>query len=267
MQMKLAFIGDNDLDGVKADSRLAVENGFDGIEYNFWGEFPKVTMDTVKQMAAVHKEHGTKAAMVGTWGFNHTATNAEERGEAHKLLDRQIEFAQVLKADWIVTSCGQIHGEPVGASVKAFAETFAPIFKKVEAAGLKIAFYPLHGNSYIDSIETLERTWEVVPELKLKYDPANWASHGADYLQLVRQYGRKIGYVHIKDSMRKDGRGISEPPAGMGDIEFPKVMAFLYQHEYTGYLSIEPHGYTWGRGELRRKNILLSKKYLEPMLI
>ena len=64
-----------------------------------------------------------------------------------------------------------------------------------------------------------------------------------------------------------DGRSVSEPPAGMGDIEFPKVIAFLYQHNYDGYLSIEPHGHTWGRGELRRKNILISKRYIETMLV
>ena len=234
MQMKLAFIGDNGLDGVKADSRLAAENGFDGIEYNFWGDFAKLTMDTVKQMAAIHKQHKIRAAMLGTWGFNHLATNAEERTAALKVLDQQIKFAEVLKAEWIVTGCGQIHGEPDARSIPAFAETFAPICKKVQAAGLKIAFYGLHGNSFINSLEVLERAWEIVPELKLKYDPANWAYHGDDYLEIVRRYGHKIGYVHIKDSMQSNGKTLAEPPAGMGDIQFPKVMAFLYQHNYEG---------------------------------
>ncbi len=267
MQMKLAFIGENSLDGVESDSRLAAENGFDGIEYNFWGDFRTLTMDTVKQMAAIHQKYGTKAAMLGTWGYNHLASDPAEREEAARLLERQIEYAQVLRADWIVTSCGQIHGEPAGASIRAFAEHFGPVMEKVEKAGLKIAFYALHGHSFLDSIATLERAWEAVPDMKLKYDPANWATHGQDYIDLVRRYGHKVGYVHIKDRMVHDGRAICEPPAGMGDICFPKIMAFLYQHNYDGYLSIEPHGHTWGRGELRRKNILLSKRYLEPMLI
>ena len=267
MQMKLAFIGDNGLDGVEADSRLAAENGFDGIEYNFWGEGRDLTADTVKKMAGIHQKYGTRASMLGMWGFNHLASDPAEREEAARLLDRQIEFAQMLKAEWIVTSCGQVHGEPIGASIPAFSKHFVPVVEKIKKAGLKLAFYALHGNSFLDSIATLERVWEVMPEMKLKYDPANWNGHGDDYLALVRRYGHKIGYVHIKDQLLVNGRSVAEPPAGMGDIQFPKVMAYLYQHNYNGYLSIEPHGGTWGRGELRRKNILLSKRYLEPMLV
>lgn len=264
---KLAFIGDNGLEGVESDSRLAAENGFHGIEYNFWGEFRDLKMDTVKQMAAIHQKHGTRAAMLGTWGFNHLAADAAEREEAATLLDRQIEFAQVLKAEWIVTSCGQLYGEPIGASIPAFVKHFAPVKEKVQKAGLKLAFYALHGHSFLNSLALMERVWEIMPAMKLKYDPANWRLHGDDYLDIVRKYGNKIGYVHIKDQMYIDGRSVSEPPAGMGDIEFPKVLTFLYQHNYDGYLSIEPHGHIWGRGELRRKNILISKRYIETMLV
>ena len=267
MQMKLAFIGENSLEGVEADSRLAAENGFDGIEYNYWSDFRKLTMDNVKQVAAIHQKHGTRAAMLGTWGYNHLASDPAEREEAGKLLDRQIEFAQVLKAEWIVTSCGQIHGEPVGANIPAFAKHFAPVMEKVKKAGLKLAFYALHGNSFLDSLAVMERVWEVMPEMRLKYDPANWQGHGDDYLEILRKFGNKVGYVHIKDRMSVNVQAVTEPPAGMGDIEFPKMLAFLYQHNYSGYLSIEPHGALWGVGELRRKNILLSKRYIEPMLV
>ncbi len=265
--MKLSFIGDNDLPGVANDSRLAAQHGFAGIEYNFWGDFSKLTIETVRQMAGIHKEHGVKAAMLGTWGFNHLSQDAAEREQCRNLLDRQIEFAQVLKAEWIVTGCGDIPGEPVGLKIARFVEVFAPQLAKVKDAGLKIAFYAVHSNSFLDSLPAMERMWEVMPDLKLKYDPANWKAHGADYLEIARQYSHKIGYVHIKDHIYKDGHVVSEPPAGMGDIEFPKVLAYLYQAAYDGYLSIEPHGSHWGRGELRRKNILLSQRYIQSMLV
>lgn len=265
--MKLSFIGENDLTGVANDSRLAAENGFAGIEYNFWGDFPKVTIETIGSMAAVHKDHGVKASMLGVWGFNPLSQDAEERERCRKLLDRQIEFAQVLKAEWIVTGCGDISGEPVGVKIARFAEVFAPAFTKIQRAGLKIAFYAVHSNSFLDSLAALERMWEAVPDLKLKYDPANWRGHGVDYLEIARQYGHKIGYVHIKDQIYKEGHSIGEPPAGMGDIEFPKVLAYLYQAAYEGYLSIEPHGELWSHGELRRKNILLSQRYVQSLLV
>lgn len=266
--MQLAFIGDNSLEGVEADSRLAAENGFAGIEYNYWGDFRKLTPDTVKQMAAIHAKYGTRAVMLGAWGFNHLATDPAQRKEAHDLLDRQIQFAQMLKAQWIVTSAGQVPDEPVGRSVNEFASVFPPLLEKVKAAGLKIAFYALHSASFLDSLTTLERVWELIPEIKLKYDPANWRGHGDDYLAIPKRYGHKIGYVHIKDQVMENGRVTFEPPAGMGEIAFPTILAYLYQHSYDGILSLEPHGdiWCWGKPEIRRKGILLGKRYLERML-
>ncbi|MCX7806887.1 MAG: TIM barrel protein, partial [Planctomycetota bacterium] len=85
---------------------------------------------------------------------------------------------------------------------------------------------------------------------------------GHDYIEVVRRYGKKIGYVHIKEHMYKDGALISEPPAGMGDIQFGKVIALLYEHGYDGWLSIEPHGSLWGRAPLREKMILISKRHI-----
>jgi sugar phosphate isomerase/epimerase len=82
----------------------------------------------------------------------------------------------------------------------------------------------------------------------------------------VQRYGHKVGYVHIKEHLYKDGHLVSQPPAGMGDIEFPKVLAFLYEHNYDGWLSIEPHGPIWSRGVMRERMLLLTKKYLSQFL-
>ena len=76
-----------------------------------------------------------------------------------------------------------------------------------------------------------------------------------------------MGYVHIKEHMVKDGKVISQPAAGMGDIEFPKVLAFLYEHGYEGWLSFEPHGNKWSKKPLREKMLLISKKYIEQFLV
>jgi sugar phosphate isomerase/epimerase len=52
----------------------------------------------------------------------------------------------------------------------------------------------------------------------------------------------------------------------MGDVQWGKVMAFLHEHGYKGYLSIEPHGRLWGRGEMRRQMILLSRRYISQFI-
>lgn len=265
MSMKLAFIGD--WTAVEADARFAREHGFEGIEYNHWGGFRDISAADVQRVRAALDAHGVRASMLGLWGWNHLSPDAAERRQAHEMLRRLIDFAGILGADCIVTGCGDIPGEPVGRKVAEFASVFAPVFERAEKTGLKIAFYALHGGSFIDSLATCERLWEVVPQVKLKFDPANWQHHGDDYLEVVRRYGHKIGYIHIKEHLSMGGRLVSQPPAGMGDIAWGRVMAFLYEHNYDGWLSIEPHGPIWSRGEMRMKMILLSKRHIGQYLI
>jgi sugar phosphate isomerase/epimerase len=265
--MKIGFIGNNDLPGVEADAKFAREHGMEGIEYNYWGGFRELTADTVKQMAAIHQKNGVRCSMFGLWGFNHLSPDPKVRKEALAMLDRAIGFAKTLGADVMVTGGGDIPHEPVGRKVKDFVKTFTPILKKMEKAKLTPAFYAVHGASFFDSLETFERVWEQLPQVKIKYDPANWHHHGDDYLAIPRRYGNKIGHVHIKEHLFMNGHVVSQPAAGMGDIQFPKVLAFLYEHNYKGWLSIEPHGPLWTHGELREKMILISKKYLEQFIV
>jgi sugar phosphate isomerase/epimerase len=265
--MKFAFIGDNDLPSVEADSAFAKKHGFTGIEYNYWGQFKELDEKTVRKMAAIHKKHGVGVAMLGLWGWNHLSPDPKVRKEAHVMLDRAIKFAKILKADVFTTGAGDIPGEPVGRKVKEFLKVFPPFLKKMKAAGLKSSFYPMHGASFLDGLPAYERVWEHIPELTIKYDPANWKHHGDDYLEIVQRYGNKIGYVHIKEHLYKDGKLVSQPAAGMGDIEWGKVFAFLHEHGYEGWLSVEPHGLVWGRGEMRKKMILLSQRYIRQFVL
>jgi hypothetical protein len=45
------------------------------------------------------------------------------------------------------------------------------------------------------------------------------------------------------------------------------VMAFLYEHNYDGYLVFEPHGPLWSRPPLREKMLLLTKRCIEQFLV
>ena len=265
--MKLGFIGENHLSGVEADARFAVEHGFEGLEYNYWGEFRDLTLDTVRQMRATLDKHGAKAAALGLWGFNHISPDPAERAEAHEMLDRAIRFAQALGADVLITGGGDIPGAPLERKVAEFARVFPPFLDKMAAAGLKPAMYAVHGNSFFVNAEAYERVWEQLPQVGVKYDPANWRHAGEDYLALVRQHGDKITYVHIKEHLYVDGELVSQPAAGMGDIAWGKVFAFLYEHGYDGYLSFEPHGPIWSQGAMREKMLLLSQKYIGQFLM
>lgn len=265
--MKLGFIGRSDLEGVREDAKFAVEHGFEGLEYNYWANFAELTNETVSQMRESLDEHGAKAAALGLWGWNHLAADRAEQDEARQHLGRAIEFAETLGADVLITGAGEIPDAPLAENVAAFVEFFPPYLDRARQAGLTVALYPLHGNSFLDSPEAYERVWEHIPEVGIKLDPANIRHHGDDYLALLRDYGDRVAHMHIKEHLYIDGELASQPPAGMGDVEWGKVMTFLYEREYDGYLIIEPHGPVWSRDPLRHKMILLSKRHIEQFLL
>jgi sugar phosphate isomerase/epimerase len=265
--MKLGFIGDNSLEGVEWDSKFSREHGFQGLEYNYWGNFKDLTMDTIHKMRAIHEKYGAHAAALGIWGWNHLSPDPSERATAHEMLHRAIDYAKALGADHLLCGAGEIPDAPLRHKVEEFLKVFPPFFEKAEAAGLKLAFYAVHGNSFFTSIQAFEAVWEHMPNVLIKFDPANWRHHGDDYLAILRDHGDKIGYVHIKEHLYMDGALASQPAAGMGDIEWGKIFAFLYEWGYDGYLSIEPHGPKWSRPPLREKMLLLTQRYIGQFLI
>jgi len=265
--MKIGFIGVNDLRGVEEDARFATEHGLEGIEFNYWGDFKNLTAETVKQMRAILDRYGARASALGLWGWNHLSPDHAEREQSHQQLGRAIEFAQVLGASILITGGGQIPNATQEENAAEFARVFPPFVQRAARAGLKIALYPVHGNSFFTTIADYERVWETVPEVGIKLDPANIKHHGDDYLPILQKYGNRVFHMHVKEHMYLGGELVSQPAAGMGDIQWGKIMAFLHEHQYKGYLSIEPHGPLWSRPPLRRTMILLSQRYIKQFLL
>ena len=265
--MKLGFIGNNSLADVESDAKFSKENGFVGLEYNYWGNFKDLTLETVKKMKEILDKYGVPASSIGIWGWNHLSQDAAERATAHEMLNRAIEFGKVLGASILITGGGDIPGASLDSKVEEFAKVFPPFLDKIEKAGMKPSMYAVHGNSFFDSIEAFEKLWEKFPQVGVKYDPANWQHHGDDPLAMIRLHGNKISHFHIKEHVYHNGSLVSQPAAGMGDLHWGKIMAFLYEHNYDGYLSIEPHGPIWSRGEMRWKMLLLTKKYMSQFML
>jgi sugar phosphate isomerase/epimerase len=267
MRNKIGFIGDNGLADVEADAKFAAEHGFDALEYNYWDQFRDLEADTIRRMREILDAHGVGCSSLGLWGWNHLSPDADERAEAHEMLRRAIEFGATLGARVLVTGGGDIPDAPLEEKVEQFAEVFPPFLEAIEKAGMIPAMYAVHGNSFFDGIEAYERVWERFPQVGVKYDPANWRHHGDDYLAVVRRHGDKVQHVHLKEHVYHEGELASQPAAGMGDIEWGKVFAFLYEHGYEGHLSIEPHGPIWSRGEMRHTMLLLTQRYIGQFLL
>ena len=265
--MKLGFIAQNNLPGIEADCLFAVEHGFSGLEFNYWRDFQNLTPETVREMRAILDRHGIACSTFGLWGWNHISGDAAERAESHAQLTRAIEFARTLGAPILITGGGHVADQSLEENVSTFAETMRPFIDRATAAGIKIALYGFHGGSFLQSITAFEKLWKQVDDVGIKLDPANVDHAGQDYLAVLRYHGDRIFHVHIKEHLTHNGDLASQPAAGMGDIAWGKVMAFLYESDYQGYLTIEPHGPLWGREPLRRKMLLLSQRYISQFLL
>ncbi len=270
--MKLGFIANNDLPGIEQDARFAARHNFDGLEFNFWHNTSWSDFDTelnvayVTEIRRILDRYGIKTASFGLWGSNHISLDAQERQASLDRLDRAIQYAEILGAEVLITGGGKIDA-PLDDNVAAFVEVLPPFLQKAQAAGLRVALYAVHGQSFFESIEAYEKVWAHIPDVGIKLDPANVQHHGDDYLAWLRDHGDKVAHMHIKEHLYMDGQLVSQPAAGMGSIEWGKVFAFLYEHSYDGYLIIEPHGPKWSRPPLREKMLLLTQRYIKQFLV
>ncbi len=265
--MKLGFIAQNSIAGLEKDAEFAVLNGYRGLEFNYWGDFKNVEESTILQMRSILDNYGIECSTFGIWGFNHIAADAAERKAAHHELDRAIKFASLMGSPALICGGGNCHGDDLDANIATFAEVMNPYLAKAQNAGLKVCLYGFHGGSFLDSVAAYEKLWETVPDVGIKFDPANINHAGQDYLHILRHHGSMIYHVHIKEHAHHNGELASQPAAGMGDIHWGKVMAFLYEADYRGYLVVEPHGPLWGRAPLRQKMLVLTRKYMSQFLL
>ena len=265
--MKWAFIASNEPGQLAHDVEFASLHGFAGLEFNHWATFQALSEADVEAMAELLSTRGIRCASLGLWGWNHLSPDADEREEAHRQLDRLLAFGSVLGAETLVTGGGDWGGAPLDRQVQEFGRVFPPFLDRAAEAGFDVAFYGLHGNSFFDSLNAFERVWEAGIDVRIKYDPANFMHAGQDPVPVVRQYGDRVGYMHIKEHLVIDGELASQPAAGMGDVPWGALFAFLHEHAYSGWLSMEPHGPLWSRGPLRGRMLLLSKRYLESFVL
>lgn len=86
----------------------------------------------------------------------------------------------------------------------------------------------------LDLFETLDCDY-----VKAVYDPANFIQCDVETyphaFDMLKEY---IEYMHIKDALYKDH---SVVPAGYGDGRVYDILAALYQNDFEGFLSLEPH--------------------------
>lgn len=265
--MKLGFIANNDLAGLEADCQFAVANGYAGFEFNYWGEFANLTAEHVAAQKALLDRYGLVCASFGIWGHNHLSGDPAVRAKAHAQIEPAIGFATQLGADVLIMGAGGLDGATNDQQAAEYKAAVGPYVDRAVAAGLRVALYGFHGgSSYLETVDAYATLLAAVANVGIKLDCANVVHAGQDYLRLLRDHGRRVAHVHIKEHLYLDGQLASQPAAGMGDLAWGKIFAFLYEAGYDGWLVVEPHGSVWSRPPLRWTMLRLTRRYISMFL-
>ena len=85
------------------------------------------------------------------------------------------------------------------------------------------------------------------PWLKLTYDYSHFAHRDISLEGSLRQMIPHTRFIHVKDTIIKDGRARFVIPGASGQIDYRKLIGTAYQLGYRGDINAEISGQVWGQ--------------------
>ena len=202
---------------------------------NVYGHF---STDIEKEIAIAKKQLDWLAAIGGTW-FN--CQSSVPRPEAPKKSDHTDDDAPVEPE---VFDDMVFHKDGVDAMITICNE----LGKYAAERGLVLCFHP-HAMTYVFNRESIDYfVANTDPKyVKLCIDTAHTTLAGIDPVELCRTYGKRVGYMHLKDvdpshDIASDpGRGKMGAfrALGLGTVDFKGVVKALKENGYDGVLCVE----------------------------
>jgi inosose dehydratase len=124
---------------------------------------------------------------------------------------------------------------------KLQGEIFTEIGKRIADYGIKLGFHN-HMNSVGQPPEAVDAILEASDPnyVYLLLDVAHYLQGGGDPVAAVRKYNKRIVFMHFKDVKNSDSTGGYEfVEVGKGRVDFPGVLAALYEIHFRGWGVVE----------------------------
>lgn len=160
-------------------------------------------------------------------------------------------------------------------ALNALARGLEALADRLGELGLRLVFHP-HAGTYVETPEEVDRLLEATDGARvgLCLDTGHLVYGGADPLELLRRYGDRVWYVHLKDVdgwvLRETrGKGFSEAlrrfvfaPLGTGVARIPEVVSALAGRGFSGWVVLEQDTTPDDPTETAARN----RRYVEELL-
>lgn len=201
--------------------------------------------ERVDELNHLIDEYGVFVGSVGRWGQNRIKPNGETDASELEKDMAMIEVCHDIKCPVYVCGCNYIETLTYDENCDIAVERFQKLVNLGKQKNVKIAAYNCDWKNFVNQPKAWDKILPRVEGLGIKYDLTHAIYGGRDWTEELRDYIGYFYHVHIKGCVYLAGKMFDHPPAGMDDIHWGAFMALLYDHDYQGNVSIEPHSSRW----------------------
>ncbi len=236
-----------------------LQHGFESFSLTFNPE--DHALDLGALAAEMKKVLAGSGAVISSLGvFGNPLGDLEKDAQIRDIFERAIDQAHLFGADVVTGFAGRVRGASIPDSIARFKEVFAPLAKRAEDKGVRIAFENCSmGGTWTAgdwNIAHSPDAWELMfdavpsPVLGLEWEPCHQMVLLMDPVPQLRKWVKKVFHLHGKDAtIRRDvirEHGIQGPvpwcfhrTPGFGDTNWSDIISELRMGGFRGAIDIE----------------------------
>jgi sugar phosphate isomerase/epimerase len=282
----------------------AKANGFEALEIACWPvgraerryagvttiDVSAMTAEAARQHKKIMADRGLVFSSLGYYP-NPLHPDLEHRKLVIDHLKKVIEAAALLEVPVVGTFIGRDKDKTVEASLEEFAGVWPPIVKFAAGHGVKVAIencpmiftndeWP-GGNNLASTPAVWKKMFDIIPDANfgLNLDPSHLVWLMIDFQRVVKEFASRIFHVHAKD-LQIDREGLYQHGTlslgmgwqvprlpGLGEVNWGKFIAALYQYGYDYVVSIEHEDRAFEKTEeLVKRGFLIARDNLRPFI-
>lgn len=243
---------------------------------------------------ALFGDHGLRLSALAYYE-NNLHPDPLRRAEIHTHLRHAIDAAQALGVPYVGTFIGRDWNKPVANNLADAEKVFGELVDYAGERGVSIIIENCvmegwHPDGYPGNLAYSPELWEWMfgLGLYLNWDPSHLTWIGIDPVETIAPYADRIVHAQAKDvelspadrqrygffgKVNKNG----DPwdmgwwryrVPGLGQVDWPRVVDRLYEHGFTGTLSVEHEDPVWGGDEqLVTQGLRIAHRTLRPLIV